>query len=83
VEGADNQCRSKIIINQEGILKLGNVKSVDKPMAYQMALLSRVTAIDGRIIPYEDFLALDHEDLTFLGKQDFKTEPLPSPPTDS
>jgi hypothetical protein len=54
-----------------------------KPMAYQLALTSRITLIEGRVLPYEDLLEMDAEDLTFLGKQNFSREPPPSPQTDS
>jgi hypothetical protein len=39
----------------------------NKPMAYQLALTSRITLIEGRLLPYEDLLEMDAEDLSFLG----------------
>jgi hypothetical protein len=52
----------------------------NRPIALQMAMLSRITTIDGKTLPLEDFLDLDAEDLVFLGKQEFTRE---SPPTPS
>ena len=43
---------------------------VSRPLAIQMALLSRCAIIDGRTLPYEDFLDMDAEDLDILGKLD-------------
>ena len=39
-----------------------------KPMTFQLALLSRITMIEGKTLPLEDFLDQDSEDLIFLGK---------------
>jgi hypothetical protein len=52
-------------------------------LTIQLAILSRVTSIEGRVLPYEDFLTLDAEDLDFLGKQEIKKPPPPSPPNQS
>jgi len=52
-----------------------------RPMALQYAMLSRVTMIDGKTLPYEDFLDLDAEDLRFLGElEPSRPEPYPEPP---
>jgi hypothetical protein len=55
-------------------------ESEGKPFAMQMAIINRITMIDGKTLPFEDFLDLDMEDLNFLGKQELTRE---SPPTPS
>jgi hypothetical protein len=54
---------SEIIIGKDG-----------GAIALQMAILSRVTSIDGKVLPYQDFLDLDAEDLDHLGKLEVKYE---------
>jgi len=52
-----------------------------KPAAFQLALVSRVTIIDGKTLPYEDFLDMDSEDLNHLGKLEVpRPEASPAPP---
>jgi hypothetical protein len=50
-------------------------------ITYQLALISRIASIDGRVLPFEDFQDLDHEDIEALGKLDIPKEPRPAPPT--
>lgn len=52
-----------------------------KPVAMQMALLSRITTIDGKTLPYDDFLDLDMEDLVFLGKLELPGSGASPPPS--
>ena len=56
--------------------------SSERAVAFQMALMSRITMINGKTLPYEDFLDLDGADLTFLGKLDMDTVSA-SPPAPS
>jgi hypothetical protein len=46
-----------------------------------MALLSRITTIDGKTLPYDDFLDLDMEDLVFLGKLELPGSGASPPPS--
>jgi len=57
-------------------------------LAVALALASRVTSIDGRTMPYEDFLGFDADDLDAIREIKFDGEPLPfgqgdTPPTSS
>jgi len=49
-------------------------------LTLQMALLSRVSSIDGNRLPFEDFQELDLEDITAMMQRDFSPSPPPSPP---
>jgi len=46
----------------------------------QIALLSRVATIDGKVLPFEDFQDLDADDIMAMVKRDFPSVPKPSPP---
>jgi len=52
-------------------------------MAVQIALLSRVASIDGKVLPFEDFQDLDADDIIAMVKRDFSPSPPPSPPEPS
>jgi len=39
--------------------------------ALRLAILSRITTVDGRVLPYEDFLDLDTEDINAFMNMDF------------
>jgi hypothetical protein len=53
-------------------------------LTVQLALLSRLTMFDGKLLPYEDFLQFDGEDISFLLEQDMpKKESPPAPLSES
>jgi hypothetical protein len=41
------------------------------PIALQIGILSRVVSIEGKILPYEDFQALDMADINFIREKDW------------
>ena len=53
------------------------------PFTAQIALLSRIVQIDGKTLPFQDFLELDAADIELLGKQEPNPKPAESPPKPS
>jgi len=59
------------------------IKNSEGTRTYMIAMLSRVTMIDGITLPFEDFQMMAAEDITFLGALDHPKESPPMPSSDS